>query len=176
MPRRAVEAVGQGELASVVLLSGRSVVLVGEAPSRRSDPRRPLDGPCGSRLERLAEIPVGSLGDRCVAVNLLPAWPGRRGKGAAFPMAEARAAAAELVPLLEGRAVLLLGRRVAAAFGVVDWPYLVPMRWEGGPVAAVVPHPSGVCRWWNDPEASRRAAGTLRLALGTRRGLVQGPI
>jgi hypothetical protein len=46
---------------------------------------------------------------------------------------------------------VLLGRRVAAAFGLASAPYL---EWTEarGRTWVVMPHPSGVNRWWNDEE------------------------
>lgn len=85
------------------------------------------------------------------AVNLLGRWPGSAGKGSRFPRCDHT-----LASIAGGRRALLLGRRVAASVGCGRVPYL---RWVdvGGVEAAVVPHPSGVNRWWNDP-ANREAA------------------
>ncbi|HUT60648.1 MAG TPA: hypothetical protein VNA25_22615 [Phycisphaerae bacterium] len=63
--------------------------------------------------------------------------------------------------LAEARGPLvLLGKRVAAAFGV-DPEYF---RWSEvrGVRVAVMPLPSGVNLWWNDPEHRRDAANFLR--------------
>ena len=59
-----------------------------------------------------------------------------------------------------GRQVLLAGRGVAGAFGV-DLPFFLWAE-ERGMMVAVVPHPSGVSRWWNDPANERRARRFLR--------------
>ena len=94
------------------------------------------------------------------------------------PAAEARERAAALVPRLSGRRVLLLGSNVAGAFGFFDRPAL---RWQTfyhfdgethrrvGPTA-LLPHPSGVNLWWNDPENRGRAARFMR-ALAREEGL-----
>lgn len=91
--------------------------------------------------------------------NLLRAYPGRAGKGAAFPAEAGRAAAQRLlrrtrrdVPLV------LLGTRVAASLGLrrADYDFLEWIEHRGRAMA-VVPHPSGIVLWWNDPE-NRRAA------------------
>lgn len=44
--------------------------------------------------------------------------------------------------------VIAAGRRVADAFGIDQW-----LTWEhrGARRIAAIPHPSGRCRWWNDP-------------------------
>ena len=64
---------------------------------------------------------------------------------------------------------VLLGRKVASAFGLGDIPPFtgafrgVPGRTEPGAVACIVlPHPSGLCRVWNEPDAFDRARTLLR--------------
>ncbi len=91
-------------------------------------------------------------------VNLLAAYPGREGRGAAFPIDEAREAAVALSDRLvthpwgkQFGAVFLAGKRVARAWGLATAQYLVEQ--PGFPVPTyVVPHPSGINRWWNEPE------------------------
>lgn len=133
-------------------------MIVGQAPGPRTDPRRPLDGPSGRRLERLAGLPPGALPARAEVVNLLRRWPGRSsGNGDAFPAAEAGAAARRLLRRLRGRTVVLLGLGVARAFSArAEW--FAWQRLPGGVLAAVAPHPSGVNHWWNDAGNVRRAA------------------
>jgi len=142
-------------------MMGPMATIVGQAPGRRGGP--PLRGPCGARLARLAGLSgVDELARRHELANLLPRFPGKRGKGDAFPPAEARRAAHGVRP--KHRDVLLLGRHVARAFGV-DRPFFEWWdlgRWR----VAVVPHPSGVSRWWNDSANRARAAAFLREALG----------
>jgi uracil-DNA glycosylase len=67
-------------------------------------------------------------------------------------------------PLPEG-AVVLLGRQVATAYG---YERLAPLIWHrrAGRRVAVLPHPSGRNRWWNDARNSARAALFLRRTLG----------
>jgi hypothetical protein len=82
-------------------------------------------------------------------MNLLPAWPGIDGpKGARFDLSAARQFA-DLTRrrIANGRIVILLGKRVAAAFGVRD-DYFVAQAINGATIY-VVPHPSGVNRWFN---------------------------
>ena len=128
--------------------------IVGEAPSMRTS--RPFAGRSGDRLAELFGYESrAALADSWRLVNLLGYWPGPEttGNGSAFPAAEARAAAAR-IRLADGS--LLCGRRVAAAFGLVNAPYFAWRDVDGRRVA-VVPHPSGVSRWWNDPENVARA-------------------
>ena len=68
----------------------------------------------------------------------------------------ARDAAADLEAEFPDRDLILLGAKVAAAFG------LAGRTWERvrrpGPVPAhflVLPHPSGRCRAWNEPHSGR---------------------
>lgn len=146
-------------------------LLVGQAPSARHAPgARAFEGKgSGARLELAAGLRAGTLHESFDAVNLLPEYPGKagRGKGDAFDPYEARRRVFNLAPrLLPSAVVLLCGRAVARAFGVAD-DYFVWTRF-GCFVVAVIPHPSGVNRWWNCPRNRARAARFLRAVL--RRG------
>lgn len=136
------------------------VAIVGEAPSRTSE--APFDARSGRRIAELAGVPL----DAFALYNVLDEWPGTAGKGSRFPpLRDARPAAADLLPLLDGHArVVVAGKRAAAALGFRE-RYLV---WTDGPAGgrwAILPHPSGVNRWWNDPanlDAARRFLSKLR--------------
>lgn len=72
---------------------------------------------------------------------------------------EAAGAAADLIAsVLRGRVVLALGDSVRKALGA---PRLLlhPQEWRGVTLRQL-PHPSGRCRWYNDP-VSRDLAATL---------------
>lgn len=74
---------------------------------------------------------------------------------------DARAAAGQLLPQLLGRRVVVLGVGVLDAMRLsrpTDWG-----RWveEGGMSYTLLPHPSGRCREYNDPEMRRLAGRTL---------------
>jgi len=118
------------------------------------------------------------------ARNMLVDWPGSAGpKGALFSVEQARANAVELMLWACGRGygrILLAGKRVARAFllpSQVEYFRKHEVRWghhftiktpfsartsqteiagdaKGAMAAYVIPHPSGVNRWWN--EASNR--------------------
>jgi hypothetical protein len=122
------------------------ILLVGEAPGRR--PGRTLSG-LDRRLRSLAWAP---------RVNLLDRHPGSAGKGARFPIGPARSSARRLLEAVPEASFVLVGARVASAFGIprfeYDWLEFFELR---GRSFAVVPHPSGIVRWWNDP-GNRRAA------------------
>jgi hypothetical protein len=82
--------------------------------------------------------------------NLLDFYPGKKGKGDAFPMTKATEAAKAFDPG-EARTVILLGRSVARAFGLGRLDFFKHAEVEGRMWFAA-PHPSGVSRWWNEPE------------------------
>lgn len=141
-------------------------LLVGQAPSASA---QGVLGASGARLAKLAGLGLEEYAARFARANLLDAWPGpagRLGGGDAFDLADARAAWRDLLPHVHGRPVVLLGRHVARAAGLADAPW-----WEWAALSwrprrrgwlraqvAVVPHPSGVSRWWNDPDGVLRAA------------------
>lgn len=169
--------------------------LIGEAPSRRSDAEAVRQARACGLEEHVAETLrmcalVGESGHfvarvagldfptYCAAFerrNLLDRWPGSNGKGSDFPLQKARFAAVRLLPTLHGQHAVLLGKRVARAFWIEDdylhWNEHV-YRPEGEPAkvvasfhAAILPHPSRINRWWNEPENERRARRFLRQIL-----------
>lgn len=87
-------------------------------------------------------------------VNLLDEYPGRKQRGSAFDAVTARRKADYLYLWLQRRParypyVLLAGQRVASAFRFGGQrPFKAfPM---AGRATCVVPHPSGINRWWSD--------------------------
>lgn len=134
-------------------------LLVGQAPSRDTDGGLPFSGRSGRRLAALAGFPHADLGARFELANVLDRWPGKAARGDRFPAREARAAAARLP--LAGRRVVFVGAGVAAAFGARP---PAPLAWfdHAGARCALLPHPSGVNRWWNDPAHAAAAAAFLR--------------
>jgi hypothetical protein len=62
--------------------------------------------------------------------------------------------------------VLLCGKRVARAFGFKDLPTWYPHKMVSRQVCAVIPHPSGMNRVYNDSEARERTGGWIRWAVG----------
>lgn len=125
-------------------------MIVGEAPPPRGC-REPLDGDAGRRMARYAGTTLSELLRVTDRTNLLSTWPGGDEQGSEFPPGAARQAAVALAASLTGRRVLLLGRRVAAAFGLRSAPILTFMESdELRCTVAVLPHPSGQNTWWND--------------------------
>lgn len=134
-------------------------LIVGEAPNRAGQGRRPNTTLTGGRIARLHpranEVP---------RTNILREWPGPQGKGSAFPLEIAGPAAMRLWRRKPLRVpFLVIGTRAAAAFGIrrQDYEYL---EWfeHRGRLVAVCPHPSGIVLWWNDPANVVRAGRFFR--------------
>lgn len=136
------------------------MLLVGEAPNRAGQGRRPNTTFTGGRLARLGARELQR-------TNLLREWPGPQGKGSAFPLDLARPAAERLWRRHpKRRPFVLVGTRVAAAFGLARsrYEYLEWLDLRGREVA-VIPHPSGINLWWNEPEHVQQAADFFRALL-----------
>lgn len=156
MMRAIAESVRDG-----ILRRQRPPLLIGEADNGAG---RPFGGRSGEALAKLLGLKLDDFLGRVEAVNLLKSWPGKQGKGDAFPAEKARRAAEKLD--LEGRLVIAAGKRVARALGIADPEWFAQVEHRGAGIT-VIPHPSGVVTWWNDPANRRRAAGRLRaLVLG----------
>lgn len=112
----------------------------------------------GAGRKRLESVGLGD----CWGVNLLPPYPecGRWDATAA-----ALNAAAFMPELHRFRVIVLLGRRVADAFAVEGAGELPPqlgsvVHVTHGPLSRrvlLLPHPSGLCRMWNDEKFMERA-------------------
>lgn len=90
------------------------------------------------------------------AVNLL--WPST---SRSWDAHLARRVADLLLERDEFHGYLLAGRRVAESFGLHR--AAIPSRWElAGRPALVLPHPSGLCRLWNDPSVSAEVGRLFR--------------
>lgn len=55
--------------------------------------------------------------------------------------------------------IVLLGSKVCAAFGEPFEPFTIP---SGMTRLVILPHPSGLCRLWQEPGAYDRARAVLR--------------
>jgi uracil-DNA glycosylase len=128
------------------------LVIVGEAPGaeRPPDPKMVLLGSTGANLAKIAGWSWRDYFALTERHNLFldpqPHWNLRK----------AKAAAADLEHKLEGRDIILLGSKVAEAFGYEDMPNY---RWHNEVWANIarVPHPSGRNRVWNDDAERARA-------------------
>jgi len=156
----------------------QAIAFVAEAPGEpgsRLEGGRVLDSRTRSG-RRLAELlGVEEVADRFLALNLVDRWPGRTAHGSAFPAGLARKNAVEIFGSLPVDVdLVLVGRRVARAFGVSNaylrWTQVSQRQTADGRTtsevlhrrAVVIPHPSGVNRWWNDPKNEARARRFLR--------------
>src|SRR6266576_3659427 len=90
--------------------------LVGQAPSRRGDPRKPLAGL--SYDELIA----------CRRKHLNTHHSGKRGKGDAFDHAKGNVNAADVLLDWRVERIVLLGKNVARCFGFRDLPFLAEIR------------------------------------------------
>jgi hypothetical protein len=150
-------------------------LIIGQAPSRTSDPCAPLSGSSGRRLALLCGVPLPAFLNAFERMNLLSKYPGREAKGDRFPIRSARIRAAEIVAsgtMLRPR-VVLLGAQVAFVFGLKK---IEPLRWyaQDDVGLAMCPHPSSVSLWWNDPRNMEQATLFWR-ALAIESGLALSP-
>jgi uracil-DNA glycosylase len=142
-------------------VSKADFLVIGQAPGPKPGKRRRAldsDVPSGLRLARLAG--VGTLHDHARVVNLLDKFPGKAGKGDAFPIAQARFRAGRM-RFGGARTVIFVGKNVARAFGVNRTAAFFEhfIFWKGGRSfhAWLSPHPSGANHWWNDPANVEKA-------------------
>lgn len=148
-------------------------IMVGQAPSRTSDPDRPLVGRSGKILAKHVGIERHGLYLKFLCDferrNVLDYYPGSNGdgKGDRFPMDEARGEARDMVDDFRGRFVLALGsktyRALTAGTGADGKGYFettyINFHEEppnNGFHVTPVPHPSGLNRWWNDESNRER--------------------
>lgn len=135
------------------------LIFVGQAPSRETDGKPPFTGKCGRFLAELMGLTQEEMLRTHEFMNVLDHWPGASFKGDKFPVPEARIAAKKKLEQLRGRTVVLLGHNVARAFDCKSFRYFEwyeirnPENFSEVvvPLMTIVPHPSGVNRYYNDP-------------------------
>ncbi len=138
------------------------IQFVGQAPSQETEGKPPFTGKCGKFL---AEVLLGTTQEQMLKdhdfINVLDYWPGKGLGGDKFPMDKAQAEAQKKLDILRNkRVVILLGNNVARAFGAKSFSYLSWYEIRNPqnsndvivPRMAVIPHPSGINRYWNRPE------------------------
>ena len=134
-------------------------LLVGEDNPHSDNPRAALfPRPRGAAGHRLAEI-LGMSGAeylRAFARTNLCDGPWVRAA------ADLRA---EQIQFVWPGPIVLLGAKVARAFGVPYAPFSTRRSADGSTRVLVLPHPSGRCRVWNDPAARTRARRAVRRLL-----------
>lgn len=147
-------------------------LLVGEANPYQSDPQLAqhfalYPDPPGCAGWRLCKLVMGLEPEeylkRFDRVNLCDGkWGMKEARARAIPNIQIDAAKS-------GRAVVLFGAKVMAAFAMNYVPFTVipplvvpPLNLR--PTFVCLPHPSGLSRAWNEPGAFERARGVLRKA------------
>lgn len=142
------------------------VAFVGEAPGPRdTTSRTPLwslrKSSAGYRLRAMTGLDRASWIRRVPKFNLVPyrvtRWPREFAEQQAQNLCSS---------LLRDYDLILCGRKVARAFGVpAKQPWLTWTKSPWGPHVVVIPHPSGLCREYNDPEFVKRASRFLKRVL-----------
>jgi len=145
------------------------VVIVGEAPSRQNRSGEAFLGPSGAFIRKLMRLPDDQpLTEWFNLCNLLTEWQPNLGKGSGFDEALAKTSAKGMLNTDPHPWWILCGRRVAKAFGISKTqPYFHWFWWPDGQrerEVAIIPHPSGVNRKWNDPRVRNMGEGFLRHA------------
>ena len=139
-------------------------LIVGEAPSKNEVTERPLEGRVGRRLADLCGLTLEEFLQHFERINLLHVRQDTREKGFEFDAEAARFEAEQMrntrMLFAEGRVTLLLGKRVGAAFGCPTNYF--ERWWIMNAEAYVLPHPSGINRWWNDHANEDKAARFMR--------------
>jgi uracil-DNA glycosylase len=124
-------------------------LLVGEAPSKNEETPKPLEGRIGRRLAKFADVPFEEYLELFDRINLLPLRQDTAEKGFQFDIEVAKQNAKKLrAEQPERRHVILLGKRVAEAFEL-PLRYFEEMRDDH--IYVIIPHPSGINRWYNEP-------------------------
>ncbi len=152
------------------------LLIVGQAASKETFEKKmpPMSGRSGQLLAELMGIDQDEMLAKHDFVNVIERWPGHHPiKGDKFPMEEAKRMAALLVPKLSNRVVVLLGANVATAFAMPAFKYfeeyILSINIQNGPAVPppyaiiVVPHPSGLNRWYTDPEKREVACKVLSM-------------
>ena len=132
--------------------------LVGQAPSRRGDPRKPLAGPNGQKIARLAGMSYNEL-LACRRKHLNPDNNSKRYNG--FDHAKGNVNAADVLLDWRVERIVLLGKNVARCFGFRDLPFLAEISVYGRRFL-IFPHPASTNRWWNERQNERRARQLLQ--------------
>jgi uracil-DNA glycosylase len=146
-----------GFFGSLVTPGPKTMLMVGEAPSPTSDPEVPIiSGRSGRWLRWLLGEHWSLFYEACAFINLVETYP-----GPLYPLETSRHAAREVLEsVVRPRTLILCGRKVSSAFGYAKAEFLsvADMPRER---LVFLPHPSGLCRWWNDEHNRSRARAQL---------------
>jgi uracil-DNA glycosylase len=157
---------GNGLIKEDVFEGGRvsikkSIVFVGQAPSRDSNPKRALSGNSGARIAAMLDLSLANFLSDFARENLNYIWPGKHGhdKGDFFDFAEGDANAQILMRKYFTHYVIL-GAAAASCFKIPWQPLYVYER--GDKSFFMLPHPSGINTWYNKRENKTSAAIKLK--------------
>src|SRR5215472_13855588 len=94
-------------------------LIIGEAPSKNETTPRPIEGRIGRKLAKFSILTFEEFLETFDRVNLLEVRQDTKEKGFQFNAAEASVNAMRMINNMfdDGRVILLLGKRVAHAFG-----------------------------------------------------------
>lgn len=136
-------------------------LIIGEAPSKNEEVPQPIAGRVGRRLADCAGMTLEDFLTHFQRTNLLQVRQDTA-LGFEFDHAQASLNAMQIRGSFRGGLiVLLLGHRVARAFGLTHADYFVQYDIDHAEVR-VLPHPSAVNRWWNDPENYKQACDFMQ--------------
>ena len=155
-------------------MSTSRILLVGQAPSKKVTPALDASTPGSAsfRLLALMGITRDEYMERFARVNLLDYWPGSingSGSGDKFPKKEAQDSARRILAQFQYPwKILCVGQRVGECF--IHKSRLTYYEWMLCPSnyppavrdVAVIPHTSGLNRYWNDPSNVKLAEKFLR--------------
>ena len=136
------------------------ILLVGYCPSHSGSPERPLDGPgTGHRLAKLCGLSHKDYLEKFDRVNLHYDTPVKRDR---LTREVGSVSADAMMRRNKGRRIVLLGDEVRVAFGyakdsIAEWVVL-----DDGTRVSYIPHPSGLNRWYNETDNTRRVEKFLR--------------
>jgi uracil-DNA glycosylase len=158
---------------------GMRVVLIGQAPGPNTNPDAALypqpRTSAGGRLCEFFGMTQEAYLQHFTRMNLLYAFPGRDKRDDKFPTQAARHTASSIRPLLEGATVIMVGRKVAEAFGYSE-KTLNFFEWKTDALGrfqfACIPHPSGRNFIWKDKRnilKCREFLATVRSAFLTQK-------
>lgn len=136
------------------------IVIVGQGPGRTGEDKKPFEGR-GSGTRTAELMGVDDLENIVHIVhmrNVLDKFYGKSGKGDCFPLEKARKAAKKM--RFREKTIIMAGRQTALAFGIKA-DYFEPVRFRGK-TAYVMPHPSGINRWWNSSNNYAKARRFMR--------------
>ena len=161
------------KLLIIMTMTNNKIVLVGQAPSSKG--LAPLEtltpGSSSGRLLQMMGITADEYRDSFIRLNLIDHYPGRlaSGRGDKFPLKEAKKGAVRILSQFAfPHKILCVGHRVGECFipksriKYYEWILCVSNYPPAVRDVAVIPHTSGLNRYWNDPDCVRLAENFLR--------------